>query len=573
MKALAVTDQRFEYSPSTEGVTFALDGQTWLVLMQLEADDRFGNDEKHNGAFMVDRNFQLDGKAPRERITFDSTINSFPVDFYADAAGLAEFAFVARLNATEWRVQVFQRIGARMPKLIAELDGKGRSKIAVPFVAEKTKGARISVSITYRGTLESDLLGFATTAPAQMEPMGLSITTYNKPTYVLHNLGVIRASRAYQAGLIDLLIVNNGNPIAGLPEDVTVVTPGNVGGTGGFLAGAAHFRAKARKHFVIMDDDIVIPTDTVDRFFALSCFVKGHHVGSLAEIENTPERLVKEQGANVSPRHVFGIDLINPMVNIHDRQRTDLYAYRDCDYSGWWALMVDLDAAAKVNLPSYYFIKRDDITFGYESRRNGTPTAVFPNILVAHSEEGAASYMYYDVRNDLVMRSRNNDLLGMSLKGLSRILVAKFLIYRLEEQRMFNQALVDYMKGPAFLASRPVGDTLRDVRALAGERIAIPEGNPVIISDKHVSKGRMVAAWFRPSAWRVPDPLPLVPAGHRACVTEIGGYIAVSPFSKTGIVYKRSFANIAALGRGAYLLTRFALTRQKTIARYQEAKS
>lgn len=572
MHALAVTENRFTYSPSAKGVTVDANGQNWLVLMQLEADDRFGNLEKHSGAFMVDRNFQLDSAGPRERVTFDSTINCLPVDFYANAAGLTELAFVAQVNAPEWRVQVFERIGNKLPNLIGEVSGEGRDTVTLPIAFRRNKGARISVTLTYRGEMESNLLAFVTPSPEQMQPMGLSITTYNKPEYVLHNLNVIRASRAYKAGLIDLLIVNNGNPIEGLADDIAVITPGNVGGTGGFQVGAAHFTEKGLRHFVIMDDDIVIPADSVDRFFALSCFVKGHHVGSLAEIENTAKRLVKEQGADVARRDIFGINLKNPMIDIHSAERTNLYAYQECDYSGWWALMVDLEAATQVKLPSYFFIKRDDISFGLESRRNGTPTVVFPNILVAHSEEGAASYMYYDVRNDLVMRSRNNDALGMSIKGLSRILVTKFLIYRLEEQRMFNQALVDYMKGPKFLASRPVGDTLRDVRALAGKRIAIPEDHPVLRSEKPVSTLRMLSAWVRPSAWRTPNPLPLVPADNRACVTEIGGYISMSPFSKTGIIYKRSFANITALLRGIYLLGRFAMTRRKTIARYQEAK-
>lgn len=320
-----------------------------------------------------------------------------------------------------------------------------------------------------------------------------------------------------------------------------------------------------------MDDDIVLPADMVNRFYALSCLVKGRHIGSLAEIENTPERLIKEQGANVSRHHTFGIEMIHPLMNIHGWTRDQVYHFREVDYSGWWALMVDLETAPQGGVPPYYFIKRDDITFGFESRRGGTPTVVFPNLIVAHGEEGAASYVYYDIRNDLIMRARNNDLLSISIKGIAQEMAARFFTYRLEEQRMFNLALADFMKGPRWLGARPVGKTLRKVRGRAGKRIPLPRGNPVIRSEHHVPARRMLSAWLRPSAWRAPDPLPLVPADHRACVTEIGGYIQMLKFSEQGIEYRRRFANVAAFARGLSLLARLILTRKRVIARYREA--
>ena len=572
MSALAVDEHGFGYAPTTGNIVQNIGGSSWLLLMQMEADDSFGAEGKHNGAFMVDRNFQQGDYESRERVVFDSTMNALPVDFYADAAGLTEVAFVGRIDAREWRVQVFSRIGFEVPDIIAEASGTGKSKIALPFVMKKDRSARISVAITYRGKLQSDLLAFAVPAPADLRPMGLSITTYNKPSYVLHNLDVIRSSRAYKSGLIDLLIVNNGDPIEGLSDDVEELKPGNGGGTGGFKAAANYFRKKGRRHFVIMDDDIVLPADLVDRFFALSCFVKGRHIGSLAEIENIPERLIKEQGACVSRGHVFGIELVNPLMDIQGWFRDQLYQFRDVDYSGWWALMVDVESAPIDSMPSYYFIKRDDMTFGFESRCNGTPTAVFPNLMVAHGEEGAARYMYYDVRNDLLMRARNNDMLGIPIRGLAGEVVVKFLTYRLEEQRMFNQALADFTKGPRRLGRRPVGKTLKMVRKLAGKRIPLPRDNPVITSEHPVAVRRMLLAWLKPSAWRVPDPLPLVPAGHRACVTEIGGYIQMSRFSKTGIAYHRRFANIIAFAHGVVLLSRLALGRRRIVARYRKAK-
>lgn len=575
MDARQVERDRLRYRRSSKGIVQDVDGQSWLLLMQMTADDRVGAEDKTNGAMMIDRNFQLDGGEPRERASFDSVFNAFPTDFYATAAGLEDATFLARLEAPEWHVQVFDRVGLQVPRILAEAKGHGCGEIALPFGLTAGNGARVTVTITYRGVLHSDLMAFATPAPADPQPLGLSITTYNKPDYVRRNLDVIADSNAARAGLIDLLVVNNGDPIDGMADDIAELRPGNLGGTGGFRAAAGHFRDRDRAHFVIMDDDIILPPDMVDRFYALSCLVTGRHVGSLAEIENTPDRLVKEQGADVAPHAIFGLDLVNPMLDLQGWHRDALYRFRDVDYSGWWALMVDLSVDPQAIVPPYFFIKRDDITFGLESRATGTPTTVFPNLVIAHSEEGAASYMYYDVRNDLVMRARNADRLGMSIQGIARQILMKFVTYRLDEQRMLNRGLSDFMAGPDRLASRPVGDVLREIRGIAGTRVPLPEKSvPVHAAGPQVIRTwRKLAAWLRPSAWQVPDPLPVMAPGQTDIVARSGGYIAATPFSSTGVVYRRRLACVGAFAKGVFLLGRLIVTRGRVVDRYRKAKA
>ena len=571
MYKLNVTPRGFSYARSDRGITQTVAGRPWLLLMQMEADDAWGAPEKHNGALAFDRNFQLDGGSPRERVGFDSIINALPVDFYRTAAGLSEVTFLARLDAEDWRIQILQRVGHALPRVVAEATGTGAGEVALDVPFGPMRETRLHAVITYRGTLQSDLLAFATPKPDDMAPIGLSITTYNKPQFLLPNLEILRASLAAKAGLVEMLVVNNGAAIEGMPDGIEVLTPGNIGGTGGFLTAHAHFRDRGFRHFIIMDDDIVIPPDLLDRFFALSCLVKGRHVGSMAELLNVPERIVKEQGADLPWIHTFGLNLHNAGINIQARGRNAVFAFQDCDFSGWWALMVDL-TGPRPSFPPFYFIKRDDITFGFESRQGGVPTAVFPNLLVAHSEEGATSYYYYDIRNDLVMRARNAGQLGISVRGIAEQLVTLFLTYRLDLQRMFNKALADFLDGPAPLAAQPVAEKLKEVRALAAAPVPLPEAAPRLISDQKVPVWRMLAAWVRPSAWRRPDPVPVVEPGHRACVTELGAYIAALPHSETGVRCDRSLASVWAFLRGGLLVLRLSLTRGRVVARYQQER-
>lgn len=556
-----------EFGHPLPGPFRSFQDQEWLVLMQMVGNDQFDNPDKPNTAYMLDGNFLPREGDPLQRITFNSAINAFPSQFYQKALGLDAVSFLARLDAPYWRIQVFSQSIGGLPNLLSEVEGEGFAEQILTLPLDRPAAERLFVSIISHGQLTADVLSWAVPKPEQCAPIGVSITTYNKPEYVLPNLDILRRSGAFKAGLIDLLVVNNGDPIEGVPEDVTVIPADNVGGTGGFLQGRAHFQDKGYDHFVIMDDDIVIPPDFMDRLYAVSCLNKGQHVGSLAEVQNIAGRIIKEQGADVSKGHMFGLDLNNFLLDCNEWGWDKLYKYREHDYSGWWALLVSLDPACPTP-PPYFFIKRDDISFGYESRQAGVPTVVFPNLIVAHSEEGAASYYYYDIRNDLIMRSRNAGM-SISVSRLATIVGGLFLVYRLDSQRMFNAALRDYMRGPQELAKVPVSQKLREIRKLAAKPVSVPKDHPVIYSEVRTPPWRMLAAWFRPKAWRVPDPIPVADSEQRGCVTEIGGYIERRKFSSMGFRHERKLACVPALLWGLVLIAVFALRRGHFVSKYK----
>ncbi len=566
---LDVRAMRWETGQPTRGPVTTFGGAEWLILMRMVADDRFGNPEKHNGAFSADRNFQTDDGTDRERISFDSAMNALPGAHYASVTGLSEVTFLANLDAPEWLVQIMRRRGTDLPIIVAEAAGSGPAALALPVAIRPDRNDRFYATITYRGTLTTHELAFATKKPTELPKIGLSITTYNKPEYLRPNLDIIRGSGAYQSGFIDLLVVNNGDPIAELPGDISVEEPGNIGGTGGFLIAQKHFREKAFRHFIIMDDDIVIPDDLIDRFYALSTFSQGQHIGALAEIQNMPERIIKEQGADVDPSVPFALELHNEALNVHGRKRGQLYDLQDSDYSGWWALMVDL-SGPEIALPPFLFIKRDDISFGYESRVANFPTVVVPSLSVAHGEEGAETYFYYDIRNDLIMRARNNDTLNLSTRSLLVVAATLFLTYRLDRQRMYSLALSDFLRGPARLAALPVAQKLQQLRRIAARPIPLPEGHPELTSEKPVPRLKMLSAWIWPPAWRVPNPVPIVEPKQRACVTVIGGYIMSKPFTEVGFEYRRRFASIPSFLYAVFLIAVIALRRRSLVARYRD---
>jgi GT2 family glycosyltransferase len=395
-------------------------------------------------------------------------------------------------------------------------------------------------------------------------------------------------------------VVNNGDPLPEDPAMAEIKALPNVGGTGGFLAGHAHFKEKGYRHFVIMDDDIAILPDFIDRLYAISCFAENVHVGTMAEILNVPERIVKEQGANVSGSHTFGIDLINPFTDLQGWDRHRVYGYYEADFSGWWSLMVDLNGPTPT-MPEKQFIKRDDIMFGYESRAQDVPTIVPPNLVVAHGEEGAPAYYYYDIRNDLILRARNSEGLSLSAKQLFQIAGYLMLSLQADRQRMFNAALSDFMAGPDHLQKSDIGKTLKHVRGMASKPLPIPKvpsekdrlmakdnktdlATAEDVSDLPETQARLgggerpriravLRDWIKPSAWKTLDPLPIVENNPLLHARGQGAYLDVVPFTDTAYLRKREISAPFRFLHAVLLIAKLYCIRGRLLRAYKDRRT
>lgn len=579
---------------ATPSLTVKIKGADHLILMRCIEDDRFGNPDKLNGAYTEwDAPRFASAGYPQTR-SYDSVLNAMPVEYYFRLARLKTLTGIARFSAPRWRLRILTRTANLAPNLLFEQEGSGVADIAVPVALSK-KPYRLYFELSWEGALSVDLLGWGTPKPKTLPTLGVSITTYNKAAYLLPNLDTLAQSAAYGAGVLDILVVNNGDPLPEEPAMAEVIALPNVGGTGGFLAGHAHFKAKGYGHFVIMDDDIALLPDFIDRLFALSCFAQGVHIGTMAEILNVPDRIVKEQGANVSGPNIFGIDVIHPFIDLQGWDRHRLYGFYEADFSGWWSLMVDLDGPAP-SMPPNQFIKRDDIMFGYESRKggaqDGVPTLVPPNLVVAHGEEGAPAYYYYDIRNDLILRARNAGPLGFSVVQMIRI--AGYLMFSLQtdRQRMFNAALKDFMAGPRRLAKSDIGKTLRRVRGMAAKPQAIPQApkeadlraataaercalEPAIRrkGGHRPSLRSLISDWIKPAAWTAPDPLPIIEDNPLLHAKGQGAYLDVIPFTDTAYLRKRQITAPLQFLRALLLLTVLYCIRERLIRAYKKSRT
>lgn len=251
--------------------------------------------------------------------------------------------------------------------------------------------------------------------------------------------------------------------------------------------------------------------------------------------------------------------------------------------------MVDLDGPPPA-MPEKQFIKRDDIMFGYESRRQGMATIVPPNLVVAHGEEGAPAYYYYDIRNDLILRARNADHLSLSLKQLVRIAGYLMLSLKLDRQKMFNAALTDFLAGPAALQASEIGQTLKRVRAMASKPQPILPQPKALTARERVEKAEvqgqtrlgggdrpplraLLRDWITPSAWSTPDPLPIVESNPLLHARGQGAYLDVIPFTDTAYLRKRQAAAPFQFLHALWLIARLYCGRKRLLKAYKDGRT
>lgn len=524
-----------------------------VTLMNLVLRDDYGLAHKRSVAFQLEAD-----STGQPVLTFDSHTNAFPEAFY-HRLGLIEVRFRASLQAGHWQLRLLRR-GPLGEVELASVSGEdwGQVDLPVTLAAEDT---RLVVQIAATPDLQLGGAAWCAAFEGEAPVLGVSITTYNKEDYLRVNLRRIAASRPAREGLLSVMVVNNGAPITDPGPEVTLLTRDNIGGTGGFRTAFDRFKSMGLRHFLIMDDDILIAPDLLERVWAISCFARGLHVGTLAEILNTPERHIKEQGANIRPDDVLALDLHNADLRLDSPQRAALYRPVEVDYNGWWGLLVDLQAAGPLP-PEWFFIRRDDIGFGLESRAAGCPTLAFPNLHVTHSEIGAPLYFYFDIRNELVMRLRADPPLPMpNLRGLAQ---AALIALQTDRQKMINRALQDVMKGPEALAGLNPAILLPALKAIVARPVPIPPEAEIL--PPAVPRRGSARDFLRPSAYRGANVPPVITGDP--CY-QLGGrcaYYEPLPRTETAFLRRRRLSGLWHYARTLLLLRRF-LRRQAALAR------
>lgn len=299
------------------------------------------------------------------------------------------------------------------------------------------------------------------------------ITTYNRQEFLIPNLRKLNACE----GLAHVIVVDNAKNVK-LPDDLdkskfTVIPNDNLGGTGGFTRGMIEAKKRGFSHIFIMDDDITLILEVMEKTFSLvSSFNDTHQndwVGFSMLINDNPlvqyELGTKWTGSRMKlNNHKF--DVAN-LKKLYKNQVNKKY-----NYSAWWSLMMPTSVVDKYGYPFPFFIKFDDIEYGL--RRTGEEIVLTNGFGVWHEsfEKKFNPYLeYYLFRNACVTNAIHSR--HPIYRSCWRYLKKSIRFYLKGEYTSFkllNLGYDDYLKGPDFFRKLDIEGNNKKLREIAKEK-------------------------------------------------------------------------------------------------------
>jgi len=252
--------------------------------------------------------------------------------------------------------------------------------------------------------------------PVRVASLGLAITTFNRESFLIANLARLHGRMA--GGCV--VVVNHGPPGLEarlrnlLPQNPAIrwIDQENSGGAGGFTRGMVeHHIAGDVTHVLLMDDDIDLPDDLVERASAILSYTRPEVCLGGAMFDYHQRTRLFSAGDVLIPGS-FGLGHIAPPegCDVATTQGVDFLArIHRPDFNGWWCFAFPIEAIERVGLPMSCFIRGDDVEFGYRLKCAGMPTLGWPGLAVWHmpfADKSAPWHMFYDRRNSLFTNAR-----------------------------------------------------------------------------------------------------------------------------------------------------------------------
>ena len=288
--------------------------------------------------------------------------------------------------------------------------------------------------------------------------IAIGMCTFRRESYVCNNIKmleerILNNENSVLYNNLDIYISDNGQTLGNTFDNpfVRVFPNENAGGAGGFTRTFIEIlknRENGYTHILVMDDDIKLSPDTLERTY---CFLK----------------MLKETYRNIILGSSFlNLDKPNMQVEIGgniiggypyargcDEDLSDLRivlqnaAIQKLSYLGWWHCAIPITFVQE-SFPLPLFIKRDDVEFCLRCK---TEKVVINGICVWHEpylKKFNFTTQYYSARNNLIMNAVRGNFSFNSLKVEIKENIKKMLLtYRYGEAELYLKGVTDFLKG------------------------------------------------------------------------------------------------------------------------------
>ncbi len=412
-------------------------------------------------------------------LSFNTYFNSFYEKFYAKYTEISSLYYLLKLEGN-FQVCLYQEHHNKDGRELIHVENFDKCepskpvKISLPDSWRSEDSGRVYLEITCLSEHGSFLGGFVATEQLKIRKvsLGIIICTFQKETYVKNTVNAILQDDFLQNKNFKIFVVDNGRTLEKDEFDdsrVELIPNRNVGGSGGFTRGLIQaLQDNAHTHFLFMDDDIELESESIYRLFPLYEYASQDFTVAGAMLDLYKKHILYEAGALYSKYldsngnylyHPFTIVPLKYNLNLVNPAVTNLLLSEDDpDYSGFWFFSFSRTTAQEAGLPLPFFIKVDDMEFGMRIKeRLGKAIVAFPGIAVWHEPfyaKNPAWGSYYELRNRLITHSIRQSLKYVdAVKFLTQALLHKLFLFDYNSAEMVLNAFDDYMKGSELIKS------------------------------------------------------------------------------------------------------------------------
>ncbi len=425
-------------------------------------------------------------------LSLNTYFNSFYEIFYAKYTVIESLYYLLKMQG-DFRIYLYRERYEQERKLIYEANFyncqlKEPIKFVLPESWRSENAGRVYLEILCLSQQGIFAEGFIITeqTPAREVSLGIISCTFKKENYIKKTVDVVLQDKLIENKNFKIFIVDNGRTLKSddfNDEKVELIPNRNVGGSGGFTRGLVQALQKdVYTHFLFMDDDIELESESIYKLFPLYEYAKEDFAISGLMLDIYKKNISHEAGAlynkcvdlNGNHRYnPFSIVSLKNKLNLEDLAANNLWLLEDNpDYGAFWFFAFSRKMIDETGLLMPFFIKVDDIEFCLRIKEClKKPIVAFPGIAVWHEPFYAKNPIwdiYYGIRNDLITHSIRNSLKYLdAVKFLTKGLLQKIFIFDYNSAEMLIQGFEDYMQGPSFMENNDAEELHTDIVKLS----------------------------------------------------------------------------------------------------------
>ena len=279
-------------------------------------------------------------------------------------------------------------------------------------------------------------------------------------------------------------------------ENIHVFSQREKGSSGGFARGLLETeKRKEYTHCILMDDDIFLYTEVLERLYRFLCYIKKQYGAAIIGgglLRADLPYLQHEAGAVWNAGMIKGCKSGYDLRDYKKSVRNEIE--EPASYMGWWMCCIPMQVLKKRGYPLPLYFHKDDIEFGLRN----TMQMTLNGICVWHEPFEAKTDIvneYYDIRNTGIINALHRVSHGkrIYMMYLAKRVVVNLFRYKYRAVELILKGAEDFLKQPNQIVAMDCGAFYRRLK-----KNSYPEYNAGrSYTGRIQTAGRDIPAWMK----------------------------------------------------------------------------